>query len=88
MAGLFPTGGALGAMPDASVVRHLGLAVADEGPTPGKEPGGSYPGAIHRRRVVPRRQLVHSRRASHSFSVMVCPLSPPSWWPEFSRGRL
>ena len=35
MAGLFPTGDALGAMPDASVVRHLGLAVADEGPTPG-----------------------------------------------------
>ena len=40
MAGLFPTGDALGAMPDASVVQHLGLAVADEGPTPGEEPGG------------------------------------------------
>ena len=44
MAGLFPTGDALGAMPDASVVQHLGLAVADEGPTPGEEPGGELPG--------------------------------------------
>ena len=43
MAGLFPTGDALGAMPDASVVQHLGLAVADEGPTPGEEPGGELP---------------------------------------------
>ena len=44
MAGLFPTRDALGAMPDASVVQHLGLAVADEGPTPGEEPGGELPG--------------------------------------------
>ena len=87
MAGLFPTGDALGAMPDASVVQHLGLAVADEGPTPGEEPGGELPGG-HRCRVVPRGQLVHSRRASHSFSVRVCPLSPASWWPGFSWGSL
>ena len=45
MAGLSPTGDALGVMPDASVVQYLGLAVAEEGPTPGEEPVGELPGS-------------------------------------------